>query len=144
MFHSSLKPERLASQNLLGSLRIFVSKKREILLVFVFGSLVSKRMHRSSDVDIGILFKGDPRIDAVNDLTEKLSSTLQKEVDLTVLNQASPVLKMQILKHKILLYASNRKYFHQFFTDTVNQYADLKQVRETCEESILKGRIYAR
>jgi predicted nucleotidyltransferase len=101
-------------------------------------------MRPSSDVDIGVLFKTVPHIDATNDVIEELSSILQREVDLVVLNHASPVLRMQILKKGILLYASDRRYFHNFFTDTINQYDDLKRIRKNCEESILKGRIYAR
>ena len=97
-----------------------------------------------SDVDIGILFRTVPDIYAINDLTEELSSLLQREVDLVVLNHASPVLKMQVLKNGILIYASDRRHFHQFFVDTVNQYDDLKRIRKNCEDSILKGRIYAR
>jgi predicted nucleotidyltransferase len=124
-------------------LKIFFNDRQEILLAFLFGSFASNRIHPSSDVDIGILYKTVPPIDAVNDLKEELSSILQREVDLVVLNQASPVLKMQILKSGILLYASERRRFNQFFIDTVNQYDDLKRIRKNCEESILKGRIYA-
>ena len=126
------------------SLRSFLGESEDILLAFLFGSFVSKRMHRLSDVDIGILFKTVPDLETINGLTEELSSVLLREVDLAILNHASPILKMQILKHGRLLYASDQKHFHQFFTDTVNQYDDLKQIRKACEESILRGRIYAR
>jgi hypothetical protein len=94
-------------------------------------------------VDIGILFETVPDIYVINGLTEELSSILPREADLVVLNHASPVLKMQVLKNGILIYSSNKKYFHQFFADTVNQYDDLKRIRKNCEENILKGRIYA-
>jgi hypothetical protein len=53
-------------------------------------------------------------------------------------------LKMQILKNGTLIYAIEKKYFHRFFTDTVNEYDDLKRIRKNCEDNILKGRIYAR
>jgi uncharacterized protein len=139
----SLKPDILRNSRIVKSLKMFFGETQEILLFFIFGSFAGKRMRPSSDVDIGILFKIAPDIDRINDLTEKLSSLLQREVDLVVLNQASPVLKMQILKHGILFYASDKKYFHHFFTDTINQYDDLKRIRKNCEESILKGRIYA-
>lgn len=125
-------------------LKAFFSEEQGTLLAFLFGSFANKRMRRSSDVDIGILFRTVPDAYAINDLREKLSSLLQREVDLVTLNQASPVLKMQVLKNGILIYVSHRKYFHQFFVDTVNQYDDLKRIRKNCEESILKGRIYAR
>ena len=132
------------NSRLANSLKIFLGERPEILLAFLFGSFASKRAHSSSDVDIGILFKTVPKIDAINDIAEELSSIFEREVDLAVLNHASPILKMQVLKNGMLLYARDKKHFHQFFVDTVNQYDDLKQIRKTCEESILKGRIYAR
>ena len=140
---SSSRPAVLESSQIVKSLKIFFNMKRDILLAFLFGSFASKRIRRSSDVDIGILFKTVPDRDAINGVAEELSLILRREIDLVILNQASPVLKMQILKNGILLYASKRKLFYQFFTDTVNQYDDLKQIRKICEENILKGRIYA-
>ena len=138
-----LRSDLFRNSKIVKSLKNIFGERKEILLAFLFGSFTSKRMRPSSDVDIGIFFKAVPNIDATNNVTEKLSTLLQREVDLVVLNHASPVLKMQILKNGILLYASDRKYFHHFFTDTINQYDDLKRIRKNCEESILKGRIYA-
>ena len=143
MSPSTLKSHVLRNSKPVKSLRKFFKDNSEIILAFVYGSYASKRTSPSSDVDIGILFKTAPPMDTINDITEVLSSILTREVDLVILNQASPILKMQILKNGILLYASRRKHFHEFYTDTVNQYDDLKRIRKKCEENILKGRIYA-
>ena len=129
---------------LLKSLKTFFKERHKILLAFLFGSFASNCSRPSSDVDIGILFETVPDIYVINGITEELSSILQREADLVVLNLASPVMKMQILKNGTLLYAIDKKYFHQFFADTVNEYDDLKRIRKNCEDSILKGRIYAR
>lgn len=143
MASTFLRSDLFRNSKIVKSLKNIFSERQEILLAFLFGSFTSKRMRPSSDVDIGILFKTVPNIDTTNNVIEELSTLLRREVDLVVLNHASPVLKMQILKNGILLYASDRKYFHHFFTDTINQYDDLKRIRKNCEESILKGRIYA-
>jgi uncharacterized protein len=143
MSSPSVNLDKLSNLKLVKSLKTFFKGRQEILLAFLFGSSARNRMRPSSDVDIGILFKTVPDLDAINDVAAELSSILQREVDLVVLNHASPILKMQILKNGILFYASGRKYFPQFFTDTVNQYDDLKRIRKNCEENILKGRIYA-
>ena len=140
----SMKPAVLGDSKTLKSLKSSFHHRQEVLLAFLFGSFASKRIRPSSDVDIGILFEVVPEIHAMNDMREELSSILQREVDLAVLNHASPVLNMQILKNGILLYARDRKHYHHFFVDTVNQYDDLKRIRKQCEESVLKGRIYAR
>jgi predicted nucleotidyltransferase len=126
-----------------GVLEPFLAQKKGILLVFLFGSSVSRRMHPASDVDIGILFGSIPNLSQINALTAELSSLVKKEVDLVVLNRASPILKMQVLKKGMLVFARELKVYHQFFVDTVNQYDDLKRIRKTCEDNILRGRIYA-
>ena len=125
------------------SLESFFKGRQDILLVFLFGSSARNRLRPSSDVDIGILFKTVPEIEATNALKEELSSILRREVDLVVLGHASPILRMQILKHGIVIFSRSKKNFHQFFTDTVNQYDDLKWIRKNCEENILRGKIYA-
>jgi predicted nucleotidyltransferase len=143
MSHRSLQPELPCSSKIVKTLKIFFKKRPEVLLAFLFGSFARNRTHLSSDIDIGILFKTVPEMETLHDLTEGLSSILTRDVDLAVLNYASPILKMQILKNGILVFASNKKYYYQFFTDTINQYDDLKHVRKNCEENILRGRIYA-
>jgi predicted nucleotidyltransferase len=124
----------------------FFKEMEEVSLVFLFGSMATGRSRKKSDVDIAILFKSPPRIDHSNDIRsmeDKLSALLRKEVDLVHLDHASPILKMQVLKNGVLVYASDKKHFYQFHVDTLNQYDDLKMVRKECEKSILKGRLYA-
>lgn len=100
---SSSRPAAFESSQIVKSLKIFFNTERYVLLAFLFGSFASRRIRRSSDVDIGVLFKTVPDMDAINDIIEELSPILQREIDLVILNQASPVLKMQILKNGILL-----------------------------------------
>jgi uncharacterized protein len=124
-------------------LKSFFEEKPQILLAFLFGSSAGDHPPPSSDVDIGILYRAVPNLHKVHDLAETLSSLLQKEIDLVVLNDASPILKMQVLKKGVLLFSRDPKRFDQFYVETVNQYDDLKRIRKNCEESILRGRIYA-
>lgn len=124
-------------------LRPFLARRKAVLLVFLFGSSVSRRIHPASDVDIGILFDPVPDGFQLNALIAELSSLLRKEADLVVLNHATPILKMQVLKKGVLVFARDLKVYHQFFVDTVNQYDDLKRIRKTCEDNILRGRMYA-
>jgi len=137
------RTKRLRNHEFVSVLEPFLARRKGIHLVFLFGSSVSRRMHPASDVDIGILFDSVPNLSQINALTAELSSLLRREVDLVVLNRASPILKMQVLKKGALVFARDLRVYHQFFVDTCNQYDDLKQIRRTCEESILRGRIYA-
>jgi len=64
-------------------------------------------------------------------------------VDLVILNQASPILRMQVLKNGVIIDRGDSTDYCEFFTDTIQQYEDLKRIRRASEENILKGGIYA-
>jgi predicted nucleotidyltransferase len=137
------RTKKLRHHEFVSVLEPFLARRKGIHLVFLFGSSVSRRMHPASDVDIGILFDPVPNGFQLNALIAELSSLLRKEVDLVVLNHASPILKMQVLKKGVLVFARDLRAYHQFFVETVNQYDDLKRIRKTCEDNILRGRMYA-
>ncbi len=124
-------------------LKTFFKERHDVSLVFLFGSFVSKQTTAFSDIDVGIFFKKVPNFHEINDMKEDLTALLKKEVDLVVLNDASPVLKMQVLKKGVLIFQKGKNDFSLFYGDAVKQYDDLKIIRRKCEENILKGRIYA-
>ena len=78
-----------------------------------------------------------------NELRGKLEKMLGKTADLVALNEASPVIRMQVLRKGILLVNKNPMVYNEFFVNTIKEYYDLKQNRKQIEENILKGRIYA-
>lgn len=121
----------------------FFKDKNNVLLVFLFGSYASNQMKTSSDIDIGVLFDEAPSFYEMNDLKEKLSELLKRDIDLVALNDASPIIRMQVLKNGLLVCQRFKNVYSMFYGDTVNQYEDLKIIRKKCEDNILKGRIYA-
>ncbi len=131
------------NSEILVKLKDYFEIKSGVLLVFLFGSAASGKMTDESDIDIGILFENEPDIFEINEMKSELNGILKREIDIAVLNSASPVLKMQVLKKGIPVFTKDKKYYNQFFVDTINQYDDLKQTRKICEDNILKGRIYA-
>jgi uncharacterized protein len=124
-------------------LKNLLSEYDNAILVFLFGSYAGENVTVSSDLDIAIVFGDSPDIYRVNELQEKLEGTLNIAVDIVILNSASPVIRMQVLKKGVLLINRDPRVYNQFFVDTVNAYDDLKRNRREVEENILKGRIYA-
>lgn len=124
-------------------LRSFFKDRNDVSLVLMFGSFVRGEMTVDSDIDVGIYFQSSPDFYQVNVIKEDLSALLKRDVDVVVLNDASPVIKMQVLKKGILVLEASKNNFSEFYGDTVKQYDDLKQIRKKCEDNILKGRIYA-
>lgn len=131
-------------EKVISLLRVFFANRSDIQLSFLFGSSVKGYFTKESDIDIAVLFDKKPDLNEVFELKEKLESILKRDVDLAILNGASPILKMQVLKNGILIFKRDDKVYNKFFVDTINQYDDLKRVRKVCEDNILKGRVYGR
>ena len=124
-------------------IKSFFKGRNDVSLVFLFGSFVSREMTALSDIDVGIIFYSIPDFYEVNTIKEDLTALLKRDVDIVLLNNASPVIKMQILKKGILVFQAGKNNYSTFYGDTVKQYDDLKHIRKKCEDNILKGRIYA-
>ena len=120
-----------------------LSRYSDIAFVFLFGSYARGNVTESSDADIAILFLSPPDFYKITELKQELSKALKTEVDILVLNNASVIVKMQVLKHGILLITNNDKMYNEFFVDTVKKYDDLKRTRKEIEDNILKGKMYA-
>ncbi|MCI0414399.1 nucleotidyltransferase domain-containing protein [bacterium] len=88
------------------------------------------------------MFENAPDLFQVHQIVGNLEEKLKRDVDLVVLNHASPILRMQILKYGTIIFGADSNYYKQFFRDTINQYEDLKRIRREGEKSILKGGIY--
>ncbi len=123
-------------------LRSFFNNASNIRLAFLIGSFARGTAREDSDVDVAILFSHDKDVREVLELKERLSLLLKKDVDLVALASAGPVMKMQVLKNGILLHGTKNAY-ENFFSNTVNEYDDLKFFRREIEESVLRRRIYA-
>lgn len=121
----------------------FFNGRKDASLVFVFGSFVRNELTAASDIDLGVYFYNTPDIYQINAIKEDLCALLKRDVDVVVLNDASPIIKMQVLKNGILVFEAAPNNYSSFYGDTVKQYDDLKLIRKNCEDNILKGRIYA-
>lgn len=134
---------RLNTIDMTQKLEKFFSIYSDVAFVFVFGSFVRGKMTSFSDLDIAIFFSKTTDFYRINDLKEKLSEILNIAVDIVVLNNASPIIKMQVLRNGTLLINKSPQTYNEFFVKTVNEYDDLKRIRKEIEEKILRGRIYA-
>ncbi len=124
------------------TLRLFFKKEDNIRLAFLIGSFATGKSRPDSDVDVAVLFGRIPDHMKILDLRERLSEGLKRDIDLVILNEAGPIIRMQALKTGIRLRAEKGAY-EDFFVRTVNEYDDLKQIRAPIEEAVLRRKIYA-
>ena len=112
--------------------------------VWIFGSQAKKTAGPLSDVDVALLYQPGkvPDVEFQLSLKEDLASLLKKEVDLVVLNQANPILKHQVYKTGKIILKKSASFYNLFFVRSINEYDDLKKIRQGIECNLLKRRIY--
>jgi len=119
------------------SLRKYFQKHPEIEVAYIFGSVAQGRENPLSDIDVAIilddkqikqeLYRYGYKAEILTDLIKILK---MNNVDLVILNEASPLLKHRVLYSGKLIYCRNERKRIQFQIDTINKYNDFKQLRK--------------
>ena len=128
-------------------LQSVAERRKEIAAIYAFGSVLTKE--HPEDIDIAVLLKKQHidsntyLLDFMGSLTPELQDALKTDnVDLLLLNTASPIICMQVLRKGKLLCERDRRAVILFTTSVFGRYCDLKMVRKPIEQNILRGRIY--
>ena len=106
--------------------------------LWLYGSEAEGTTRADSDVDIAALFRRRPQGLEIFDARAELEELLCREVDLVDLDQAPPILAMQILKHGRLLVDRNPSRRHDAFSRIVSLYEDVKILRREGEQALFK------
>lgn len=109
--------------------------------ILLFGSHARDAVSELSDVDIAVLL-GRPRpdIDDLARLRTDLEEIAGKSVDLVILDDASPILAMEVLRQHQMLGCADPQAWENFVVLTLTDYADLKRVRQPIEAALLRSR----
>ena len=103
------------------------AKFPEISLAFQYGSSVKKNFHQAKDVDVAVLFKTEPtakrRLEIQLNLAEALKEFYGKEIDIAILNTASPFLAYQVIKYGRPIYGDKKRRC-AFVVRTLTRYFD--------------------
>lgn len=110
-------------------------------LILLFGSHVSGKMHKQSDIDVAVLFDRPVDILALTNKVIKLLHT--NNVDVVDLSRASPLLKFAVAKNGTLIYEREVGVFNQFYSLAFRIYADTKKLREA-QKSVISAFLTAR
>lgn len=115
------------------------------LAIVLFGSRARGAEHAGSDHDVAML-TGRPTPDPLVVAASKvdLEQILGTDVDLVVLDEASPILAMEILRSHRVLRARDPAAFESFVVRALGAYFDLKRVRQPIEAALLGGAREAR
>jgi predicted nucleotidyltransferase len=138
-----LKIKEMISKTKIKQLKTIFTEEKNILLVYIFGSVLQDNQHEESDADVAVLFKIYPDFEELSALLNKLENIFKQKVDLGILNDASPVFRYQVLSKGEVIYMHDSGSRDYFIIKTINEYDDLNYYRNIQEKNLLKGRIYA-
>jgi predicted nucleotidyltransferase len=126
-------------------IRDCLASHREVVAAYLFGSHAEGRAHRESDVDVGVLLDhglcpdAKVRFDRRVALTAELIAALhENDVDLVILNDASPLLGRRIAIEGRLVHCADRAAEHAFRRDVQIRAADLAPFIEKARRRLLE------
>ncbi len=100
-----------------------------LLGIYIFGSYANNSMTSESDVDIAFLtFQKISPVEKWK-IQEKLASTLNTNVDLVDMKDASVVLRSEIIENGIRIYTTDKFECDNFEVTSYSMYADLNESR---------------
>lgn len=109
-------------------------KEEGLQLVLLFGSAVTGKTHKHSDIDLAFLF--DKPVDILS-LTNKVIRLLHDDnIDVVDLRRTSPLMQFSIMKNGKLIYERTPDIFNVFYSLAFRRYIDTKKMRIAQVEAI--------
>jgi predicted nucleotidyltransferase len=103
---------------------------QNVLAAWAFGSARNSEVSPGSDADIGILCDHRPSLDELVELRIDLQDALQfEEIDLVVLNEASPILRFEAIRG-VALFCRDANRRAEFASLTAREYEDAMSLLE--------------
>jgi predicted nucleotidyltransferase len=109
------------------------AERQGIAAAYLFGSVARGTAGRKSDVDVAVLYAGDPPTGFASlgiPLAGDLERLLHRPVDVVVLNRAPADLVHRVLRDGHLLVERDRSRRIAFEVRSRNEYFDLKAIRQ--------------
>ena len=112
----------------IGVLREFLSRDDNVLFALLFGSYAAGRQKKGSDIDLAVYFENPPAGLDLLGLVNTLSGVCSADIDLVVLNGASPFLRHQVMKYGVPLEVKDRVLYREFREKVISEYDDYKYI----------------
>ena len=118
-----------------------IAKKFQLKLIIIFGSFASGKNRKDSDLDIATLGLKVVSFNEQISLTNELSLIFNKNIDLSVLNRANPLLLFQASKNSILLYGKREDFlkFKLYAFNAYNDYAPYFEMEKNLNKKIISA-----
>jgi uncharacterized protein len=116
----------------------------KVEFALLFGSSITDRFTNNSDIDIGIYCKEHSMtFEHRLALLGELEASINREIDLILLNTSDIIITMQIIANGKLIINNNPGLFTLFKAQKIGEYIDFKQDRKIIEDNLFTRRLYA-
>jgi len=121
----------------------FFAQQPDVVAVYLFGSVTRGRARPRSDVDVAVLLDArlDPfqRVERYLEIMGRIPSNLAThEIDVRLLNDATPVFLAQVIGLGKPVYARSKKEEIEFQVRAMTAYADSKPLREFFKRALFQ------
>jgi predicted nucleotidyltransferase len=120
--------EKLEIMKSTAELRKFLENDPNVVFALIFGSAAAGKRKKYSDIDLGIYFVQPPEGLDLLSLINTLSELTGGNVDVVVLNNASALLRHQVLKNRLALTIKDRMVYRKFREKTISDYDEYKYI----------------
>lgn len=122
---------------------IILKELPDVKAIYIFGSSLTARVKPDSDVDIAILPTKKLLPEVIFQLSQKIAQTVNRDIDLIDLLQASEVMRAQIVSSGKRCYCVDKNACEYFEMLVYSMYVRLNEERQPVLEEIKKrGQIY--
>jgi len=125
-----------------AGLTSYFLRQEEVILAYLFGSAARDRVNYSSDVDLAVLL--DTRLGEEAQfehyllIAVEVANFSQRDVDLVLLNRASPLLAHEVIRHGRLIYERCAAERIDFEIRTRQVYFDVKPMLNFHSQALLR------
>lgn len=118
----------------------FISKKEEVLGLYLFGSYADETYNENSDIDLAVVY--DTKYDISNHVSDMID--IEKifdntRVDYINLDEVSLFFRFSILKNGVLLYTKNSDKLYEYVYKNQDLYIDMKYSRDVYKNYLLNN-----
>jgi len=111
-----------------SALADFLTSDCNVVFAFIFGSYGAGIQKKKSDLDLAIYFKDPPEGMALFELINALSDMCGRDIDLVVMNNASPLLQHQVMKNRHPLIIKDLVLYRLFRERIIAAYDEYKYI----------------
>jgi len=130
------------NNKILSLLKRFLEEEKEVIFAYLYGSYARGKTHPFSDVDIAVYLREND-FKTYMQLLAKLPE-IGKEIDLRVLNDASPLFKYKVIKEGKLLVNKDDGLLKKFIYETLIEALEIKDIIEEMRKKRIERLLNAR